>query len=103
MLSSINRSFHMQSTSGANWRQKTLNDAVATIVGIAMELTDPAFTILSAQCLFGAGLCVQDEGKQETILSLIQACAARTGWPMGSMQDELRMEWGTGASENGSS
>ncbi|KAL5341091.1 hypothetical protein BJX70DRAFT_386919 [Aspergillus crustosus] len=81
--------------------QKTLDEAVATIVGIAMELTDSSFQILSAQCLFGAGLCVQDEVKEQTILSLIQSCEARTGWPMGSIQDELKQEWAKGATEDG--
>ncbi|KAL4977574.1 hypothetical protein BDW66DRAFT_165476 [Aspergillus desertorum] len=73
--------------------QKTLTDAVATICGIAIELTDPSCQIISAQCLFGAGLCVQTQAQQETIISLIQACEARTGWPMGTMQDDLRKEW----------
>ncbi|KAL4925978.1 Zn(II)2Cys6 transcription factor [Aspergillus undulatus] len=73
--------------------QKTLTDAVATICGIAIELNDPSCQIISAQCLFGAGLCVQDTAQQETIISLIQACEARTGWPMATMQDDLRKEW----------
>ncbi|KAL2845090.1 hypothetical protein BJX68DRAFT_277418 [Aspergillus pseudodeflectus] len=87
---------HSPATSGfAEFRkiQKTLNDAIATICGIAMELTDPSCQIISAQCLFGAGLCVQDEVKQETIVSFIQACGARTGWPMATMLEDLRMEW----------
>ncbi|KAL3444521.1 hypothetical protein BJX65DRAFT_297645 [Aspergillus insuetus] len=87
---------HSPATSGfAEFRkiQKTLNDAIATICGIAMELTDPSCQIISAQCLFGAGLCVQDEAKQETIVSFIQACGARTGWPMATMLEDLRMEW----------
>jgi hypothetical protein len=58
-----------------------------------MELTDPSCQIISAQCLFGAGLCVQDEAKQETIVSFIRACGARTGWPMATMLEDLRMEW----------
>ncbi|KAL4882687.1 hypothetical protein BJY04DRAFT_227020 [Aspergillus karnatakaensis] len=85
--------------SGYRTIQKTLNNAVATIVGIAMELIDPGFQILSAQCLFGAGLCIQDEHKQETIISLIQACETRTGWPMTSMMEDLRKEWGQSSNE----
>ncbi|KAL3494681.1 hypothetical protein BJX62DRAFT_247085 [Aspergillus germanicus] len=87
---------HSPATSGfAEFRkiQRTLNDAIATICGIAMELTDPSCQIISAQCLFGAGLCVQDEAKQETIVSFIQACGARNGWPMATMLEDLRMEW----------
>ncbi|KAL2834822.1 hypothetical protein BJY01DRAFT_252799 [Aspergillus pseudoustus] len=73
--------------------QKTLNDAIAMICGIAMELTDPSCQIISAQCLFGAGLCVQDDARQETIVSFIRACEARTGWPMATMLEDLRTEW----------
>lgn len=64
-----------------------------------MELTEPGCQIISAQCLFGAGLCVQDEAQQETIISLIRACEARTGWPMATMQEDLRKEWAKAAGE----
>jgi hypothetical protein len=70
---------------------------VATICGIAIELTDPGCQTISAQCLFGAGLCVQSAPQQEAIISLIQACETRTGWPMGTMQDDLRKEWAKAA------
>ncbi|KAI0474060.1 hypothetical protein GGR56DRAFT_563140 [Xylariaceae sp. FL0804] len=73
--------------------QRILSDAVAAICGIAMELKDEASQILSAQCLFGAGLCAQDDVKRETIISLIDACEARTGWPMASLRSDLRAEW----------
>ncbi|KAI1638790.1 hypothetical protein F4809DRAFT_649073 [Biscogniauxia mediterranea] len=73
--------------------QRILSEAVATICGIAMELKDEGCQILSAQCLFGAGLCAQDDVKRETIISLIDACEARTGWPMATLRSELRAEW----------
>ncbi|KAK8045955.1 hypothetical protein PG996_014019 [Apiospora saccharicola] len=73
--------------------QKILHDAVNTICGIAMELRDEGSQIMSAQCLFGAGLCVQDEEKRKTILSLINACETRTGWPMAALRDDLITEW----------
>ncbi|KAL4946429.1 hypothetical protein BDV06DRAFT_234033 [Aspergillus oleicola] len=97
-------SLHRPVTTGfAGYRlfQKTLTDAVATITGIAIELTDPSCQIISAQCLFGAGLCVQDPAQQETIISLIRACEARTGWPMGTMQEDLRKEWAKASGEGG--
>ncbi|KAL4800793.1 hypothetical protein BDV19DRAFT_375466 [Aspergillus venezuelensis] len=97
-------SLHRPVTTGfAGYRlfQKTLTDAVATITGIAMELTDPGCQILSAQCLFGAGLCVQDPAQQEAIITLIRACEGRTGWPMGTMQDDLRKEWAKAAEGTG--
>lgn len=40
-----------------------------------------------------AGLCVQDEENRKAILSLIDACEARTGWPMAALRDDLIAEW----------
>ncbi|KAK7959330.1 uncharacterized protein PG986_004184, partial [Apiospora aurea] len=92
--------------------QKILHEAVNTICGIAMELRDEGSQIMSAQCVFGdrprtmicvplllihgaasAGLCVQEEEKRKAILSLIDACEARTGWPMAALRDDLIAEW----------
>jgi hypothetical protein len=44
-------------------------------------------------CLSLAGLCVQDEIKRNAIISLIDACEARTGWPMATLRSDLRAEW----------
>lgn len=74
--------------------QKTLTQAVDTICGIAMDLKDQACQILSAQCLYGAGLCLQDIKKREKVISLMEACEARASWaPMKMWRDDLRMEW----------
>lgn len=73
--------------------QRVLSDAVDVICGIAMELNDEGCQILSAQCLFGAGLCTQEPAKRECILSLIRTCEMRTGWPMATMTDDLKAEW----------
>lgn len=73
--------------------QQVLSDAVDTICGIAMELEDAGCQILSAQCLFGAGLCTHDPVKREAIISLIGDCEARTGWPILTLKEDLRVEW----------
>ncbi|KAJ3549802.1 hypothetical protein NM208_g300 [Fusarium decemcellulare] len=74
--------------------QRTLSEAVDTICGIAIELKEEGCQIMSAQCLYGAGLCVQDRVKQDKILSLIEACESRVGWaPMATWRDDLRREW----------
>lgn len=73
--------------------QRVLSEAVDGICGIALELRDEGGQILSAQCLFGAGLCTQDEGKREVILDLIGHCEGWTGWPMASLIEDLRGEW----------
>ncbi|KAF5702630.1 hypothetical protein FGLOB1_9520 [Fusarium globosum] len=74
--------------------QKTLTQSVDTICGIAMELKDEACQIVSAQCLYGAGLCLQDADKREKVISLMEACEARVNWvPMKMWRDDLRTEW----------
>jgi hypothetical protein len=40
-----------------------------------------------------AGLCVEDRAQQDTILSLIDECEARCGWPMSGLREDLRKEW----------
>ncbi|KAL1890000.1 hypothetical protein Sste5346_008579 [Sporothrix stenoceras] len=73
--------------------QRTLADAVAAIVGIARMLTDEGCQITAAQCLYGAGLCVQQPRERAAILGLITACERRTGWPMSAMRSDLQAEW----------
>lgn len=73
--------------------QRILSDAVDAICGIAMALKDEGSQILSAQCLFGAGLCTQDAKKREVIIALITACEERTEWPMSTLIVDLRAEW----------
>lgn len=89
---------HLPAVSAAGFQgylktQRVLSEAVDGICGIALELKDEGCQILSAQCLFGAGLCTQDEGKREFILELIRRCERRTGWPMASLIEDLRGEW----------
>ncbi|KAG9497506.1 hypothetical protein J7337_010367 [Fusarium musae] len=74
--------------------QKTLTQSVDTICGIAMDLKDEACQIVSAQCLYGAGLCLQDAHNREKVISLMEACEARVNWvPMKMWRDDLRTEW----------
>lgn len=73
--------------------QRILSDAVDSICGIAMGLHDEGSQILSAQCLFGAGLCTQDAAKREAIIALIKKCETRTGWPMPTLTGDLHAEW----------
>ncbi|KAI6784002.1 uncharacterized protein J7T54_004548 [Emericellopsis cladophorae] len=74
--------------------QRTLSGCVDTICGIAMELGDEGCQIFSAQCLYGAGLCVQDSRKRDKILGLMEAAEQKVGWtPMATWRDDLRREW----------
>lgn len=67
--------------------QKTLSECVNTICGIAMTSTDDACSLISCQCLFGAGLAVVDPKKRRLIADLIDGCQRRTGWPITSLSD----------------
>ncbi|KAH7367107.1 hypothetical protein B0T11DRAFT_223464 [Plectosphaerella cucumerina] len=81
--------------------QRTLSEAVDTICGVAMELSDPGAQIFSAQCLYGAGLCVQEPAKREAILRMMEDCEARVGWaPMVVWRNDLRQEWAKADSEH---
>ncbi|KAF5026967.1 hypothetical protein F66182_997 [Fusarium sp. NRRL 66182] len=80
--------------------QRKLSEAVDTICGIAMELKEEGCQILSAHCLYGAGLCVQDGPRQEKILSLMEDCESRVGWaPITTWRDDLRREWASADEE----
>ncbi|OBT93533.2 hypothetical protein VE01_08290 [Pseudogymnoascus verrucosus] len=73
--------------------QKLLAKAAETVCGIAMTLTDAASSLVSSQCLYIAGLCIQDSRQREAVISLIDACHRRTGWPTRSLSHDLREEW----------
>lgn len=74
--------------------QKTLTAAVETICGVAMELEDEACQVLSAQCLYVAGLCVQDGRRRDAVLGLMERCEERVRWaPMTIWREDLRREW----------
>lgn len=80
--------------------QKTMSDAVDKICGVAMDMTDPSCQIMSAQCLYGAGLCVQDKSKREKILSLMKECRERVGWaPIAMWREDLESQWAKGNAE----
>ena len=74
--------------------QKQLAAAVNVICGIAMALTEESCQLMSAQCLFGAGLCVQNKAQREKIIDLMGDCEARVGWaPISKWREDLRAEW----------
>ncbi|ATY66318.1 Fungal transcriptional regulatory [Cordyceps militaris] len=74
--------------------QRTLSEAVNTICGIALQLKDESCQVLSAQCLYGAGLCVTDAQKRAKIITLMEECERRVCWPpMATWRDDLRRDW----------
>ncbi|PQK13170.1 hypothetical protein BB8028_0004g01010 [Beauveria bassiana] len=74
--------------------QRTLSEAVNTICGIALQLKDESCQILSAQCLYGAGLCVTDGEQRAKIISLMEECESRVCWPpMAMWRKDLHNDW----------
>ncbi|KAK2606471.1 hypothetical protein QQS21_003164 [Conoideocrella luteorostrata] len=74
--------------------QHTVSEAVNTICGIAMQLRDKGCQVLSAQCLYGAGLCVSEGKKRDKIISLMEECESHFRWaPMTTWRKDLRREW----------
>lgn len=58
-----------------------------------VELKDEEYQTISAQCLFGAGLCVHETEKRDAIIDMIETCGERSSWPIGDLIDSLRQEW----------
>lgn len=40
-----------------------------------------------------AGLCVQESSQRNAIITLVDACEDRTGWPMSTIRNDLLAEW----------
>ncbi|KAK9427544.1 fungal-specific transcription factor domain-containing protein [Lipomyces doorenjongii] len=74
-------------------QQANIKHCVETICGIAMRLTDDASSLMSAQCLYIAGLCVQESQGREAVLELLDSCRQRTGWPTTPLENELKSLW----------
>lgn len=76
-------------------REKSLNEAVETICGIASMISDEPSTITSTMCLYAAGFYTNDRDarKRDAIAKLIDSHQMRTGWPVQSLSEELQAEW----------
>ncbi|KAK7541159.1 uncharacterized protein J3D65DRAFT_269266 [Phyllosticta citribraziliensis] len=91
-------------------RDAALQSAIDTIGGVATVLdaqpgsvhskgasneADGA-AVVSTQCLYAAGLYVNDDGKRQEICRLIERHQEKTRWPVQSLADELKSEWARG-------
>ncbi|KAL1646019.1 hypothetical protein SLS58_003439 [Diplodia intermedia] len=74
-------------------REKELNNAIDTIVGLAMTIDYEPAEVVSTQCLFAAGLYANEMFKREKICELMEKHQRSTGWPVQSLSEELRNEW----------
>ncbi|OTA60464.1 hypothetical protein K449DRAFT_415252 [Hypoxylon sp. EC38] len=74
--------------------QQRLMEAAASIVcRIAMTLTDAASSLMSSQCLYIAGLSIQNPQQRENVVRLIDGCHSKTGWPRASLSGDLKQDW----------
>ncbi|KAH7145452.1 fungal-specific transcription factor domain-containing protein [Dactylonectria estremocensis] len=70
-----------------------LKQGIAMVCGIASTLTDFSSGVMSSQCVFIAGMSVEDAAQRTTVLKLLDDCKRRTGWPVKSLGDELSRIW----------
>ncbi|KAF2017938.1 hypothetical protein BU24DRAFT_420983 [Aaosphaeria arxii CBS 175.79] len=74
-------------------QQKVLTAYSTIICQLAIPLTDAASSVMSSQCLYIAGLCIQDTKHREAVVGLIDGCHRRVGWPRVSLSVDLREQW----------
>ncbi|KAL1849122.1 hypothetical protein VTK73DRAFT_9964 [Phialemonium thermophilum] len=74
-------------------RQRTIQESIDVVCGIGMTLTETASSILSSQCVFIAGMFVQDPRQRKFVLDLLDRFRTRCGWPTPSLGVELHQIW----------
>ncbi|KAI9926023.1 hypothetical protein ASPWEDRAFT_107812 [Aspergillus wentii DTO 134E9] len=75
--------------------QKLLTTSVNTICGIARAIDEDeeAASLVSLQCLFGAGMSVHTPHERIALLDLIDTFQRRVRWPAGSLRKDLEFEY----------
>ncbi|OQD89828.1 hypothetical protein PENANT_c002G07598 [Penicillium antarcticum] len=75
--------------------QKLLTLSVNTICGIArtVDSEDSAASLISLQCVFGAGICVYTPNERLALLDLLGSHQRRLRWPRASLRKELELEY----------
>ncbi|EKD19418.1 uncharacterized protein L3040_006797 [Drepanopeziza brunnea f. sp. 'multigermtubi'] len=76
-------------------QSQMISKYINNICGIAMTLNDYASTVMNSQCLYIAGMCVQDVQQRQTVLRLLEKCWQRSGWPVTDLGEELKAFWDT--------
>ncbi|KAH9217938.1 hypothetical protein DL95DRAFT_434513 [Leptodontidium sp. 2 PMI_412] len=82
-------------------QSRMISRYVNNICGIAMTLSDSASSVMCSQCLYIAGMCIQDSRQRQAVLQMIDACRRRSGWPVISLGDELQAFWDNSAATPG--
>ncbi|OHW91843.1 catalytic activity [Colletotrichum incanum] len=76
-------------------QRKRLMECVKRVCGIGMTLTDYPSSIMSSQCLFIAGLPLENSRERNCVLEMLEACRDRSGWPIKPLGEELKARWGS--------
>ncbi|GIZ38864.1 hypothetical protein CKM354_000226300 [Cercospora kikuchii] len=74
-------------------RQAVLNKHVSKICGISLTLSDYGSSIMASMCLFIAGRCATGRDARDEIVTLLEECRKRTGWPVKPLSEELIVYW----------
>ncbi|KAG8672946.1 hypothetical protein FPOAC1_006248 [Fusarium poae] len=84
---------HLDGIQGLLKRQKDIQQSINMVCGIGMTLTEDASSMLSSQCLFIAGMFMQDPRQKDAVLEMLDSCQKRCGWPTPSLRSELEQIW----------
>ncbi|KAM5386295.1 hypothetical protein ACJA88_002445 [Fusarium oxysporum] len=84
---------HLDGIQGLLKRQKEIQESIKMVCGIGMTLTEDASSMLSSQCLFIAGMFMQNPRERECVLEMLDTCQKRCGWPTPSLRSELGQIW----------
>ncbi|KAH7268968.1 uncharacterized protein BKA55DRAFT_587823 [Fusarium redolens] len=74
-------------------KQRILKRWAGIVCRIAKALNDHASSVLSSQCVFIAGMVVEDPEQRSAILDILDTCSRRAGWPGYSLGRELKEIW----------
>ncbi|KAF3056511.1 hypothetical protein GL218_06495 [Daldinia childiae] len=73
--------------------RKSIKESIRIICGVAMSLNDFASSVLCSQCLFIAGLPLENSEQRRVVLDLLGRCRMQAGWPVRSLKDRLVSIW----------
>lgn len=76
---------------GFTRRNKVIQESIEMVCGIGMTLIEDAASMMSCQCLFIAGVFIQDMRKRERVLEMLNS--RRNSWPTPSLASELQAMW----------
>ncbi|KAM0239585.1 hypothetical protein ACHAP5_008233 [Fusarium lateritium] len=84
---------HLSGIQGLLKRQRNIQTNIDMVCGIGMTLTEDASSMLSSQCLFIAGMFMQNPREKNCVLEMLDSCQRRCGWPTPSLRPELEQIW----------